>query len=101
MSNSLEIPDALAHDWSGLMALVEATAQRQTVPCRNGQQTPPAWWTSDAPREQTAAATACGTCPVLAQCRAYGIDHTTETGVYGALTDRDRAQVARLRSKAS
>ena len=84
------LPDALAHDWRNLCDLIDATAQRQTVPCRNGHQPPPASWTSDDTTEQTAAATACGPCPVLAQCRTYGIDHPKETGIYGGLTPHQR-----------
>lgn len=89
------MPDALAHDWRNLADLIEATAHRQVVPCFNGTGLPRGHWTSDSLAERNKAATACGPCPVLTQCRQYGIDHPKETGVYGGLTEGERAQAAK------
>ncbi|NYI41502.1 WhiB family transcriptional regulator [Demequina lutea] len=100
MSNLPTMPKSLAHDWRGITALIEATALRQVVPCFNGDETPHELWTSDDTQEQKAAATACGQCPVLEQCRQYGIDHPKESGVYGGLTERQRTQAARANTKA-
>jgi hypothetical protein len=99
MSQMPTLPAALAHDWRGLQDLIDATAQRQRVPCRQGRDKSRSWWTSDNATEQAAAAEACAGCPVLTQCRAYGIDHPKESGVYGAMTEKQRAQAARARSK--
>lgn len=89
------MPVDLKHDWSGLMALVEATAARQLVPCRNGRDVPHGHWTSSDAKERAAAATECQRCPVIVQCRAYGIDHYAESGVLGGLTDPEREQAAK------
>ncbi|NYI42047.1 WhiB family transcriptional regulator [Demequina lutea] len=89
------MPEELHHDWRNLSGLIEATAQRQTIPCRNGRQPPPAWWTFDDITEQAAAAGACTACPVLAQCLAHGVKHPKEVGIYGGLTEKQRASAAR------
>lgn len=91
------LPDVLAHDWRNLCDLIDATAQRQTVPCRNGRNTPHTWWTSNAPTEQAAAGKACALCPVLNQCLAYGIDYPKESGVYGGQTQLWRRAAAKNR----
>lgn len=94
------VPENLAHDWRGITALIEATAERQVVPCRNGRTVPIEFWTSNDTQEQKAAATACGQCPVLAQCTAYGVTHPKEVGIYGGLTERQRNETARANTKA-
>lgn len=47
-------------------------------------------WTSDDPTEQRDAARRCAPCPALTACRAYGLEHHDERGVYGALTETER-----------
>jgi hypothetical protein len=91
------LPADLAHDWRGLSQLIAATAERQPVPCRVADIAPIAGWTSEDPREQAIAATACQACPVLEQCRAYGLNHPKESGVYGGITEHERVRLARAR----
>lgn len=94
MSGLPGMPEALRHDWQNLTELVNAAASRDVVPCRNGEQVPHSFWTSDNAAEQTEAAAACGPCPARDACLAYGIQHPAESGVY-ALTERQRAKAAR------
>ncbi len=89
------IPDALRHDWRNLADLIEATAHRQVVPCFNGRDVSHAWWTSDNASERKEAARECGTCPIVNQCRQYGIDRPKEVGVYGGLTESERTKEAK------
>lgn len=95
MSGLPLMPDSLAHDWRNLSELIEATARRQVVPCFNGTELPRGHWTSESKAERVKAAKECETCAVLTQCRAYGIDHPKETGVYGGLIESQREQAAR------
>ncbi len=85
----------LAHDWRNLADLVDATARRQIVPCRNGQEIPHAFWTSDSLSERNRAAKACGPCAALASCAAYGLANPQESGVYGGLTESQRETAAK------
>lgn len=95
MSNAPTVmPDALRHDWGNLLALIEETAHRQVVPCRNGRTVPPTWWTSDVAKERDAAAKECRACPVLTACRDYGLEHPDEVGVYGGATEWKRTKEA-------
>lgn len=68
----------LAHDVTGLHALIATYAARQDVPCVSGRMVPRDYWTSDVPAERKQAAAECPTCPVLDQCRAFGIRNPTE-----------------------
>ncbi|NYI41244.1 WhiB family transcriptional regulator [Demequina lutea] len=95
MSDLPLMPEALRHSWRNLSALIEATAERQVVPCFNGTDVPRMWWTSDDQRQRAEAATACAICPVLTQCSQYGIDNPKEVGVYGGMSERQRVKVAR------
>ncbi len=88
------MPEALRHDWLNLSALIEETARRQVVPCFNGLGLPHGYWTSESKAERDEAAKDCGACPVVTQCRQYGIDHPKELGVYGGLSERERAKEA-------
>ena len=76
------LPKALAPDWRSLQELLD-TYPWHDVPCRSGQIVPAAYWTSDDPHERELAAEACGVCPAINQCRAYGAKHPKEQGVYG------------------
>ncbi len=89
------MPDTLRHDWLNLSALIEGTAHRQVVPCFNGAGLRHAHWTSDNASERNEAARECATCPIVTQCRQYGIDHPKETGVYGGLNERERVKEAK------
>lgn len=97
MSGLPLVPDSLAHDWQGLTALIEETARRQTVPCINGDQLPREFWTSDSLASRNQAAKACGPCPVLTQCRQYGVQHPREVGVYGGLIESWREHAAEIK----
>ena len=88
------MPETLRHDWLNLSALITETAHRQVVPCFNGNTQQRAHWTSDSAAECTSAARECGACPVVIQCRQYGVDHPKETGVYGGLTEKERRESA-------
>ncbi len=93
------MPKGLAHSWRNLSALVDATHERQPIPCRSDEGVPSLWWTSDNNSEQAAAAAACGPCPLVAPCKQYGIEHPTEGGAYGGLTERQRSKAARAKTK--
>lgn len=99
MSNFPVMPDALRHDYQNLTALVADYAERQTVPCFNGTETPREWWTSDRLSQRNTAAKACGPCPVLTQCRQWGIDHPQEVGALGGLVETDRERAAKEQTK--
>ncbi len=94
-ANFPAMPEGLAHSWRNLTDLVDALSRRQVVPCRNGQDLSHAFWTSDSLSERNQAAKACGPCPVLAQCAAYGLANPQESGVYGGLTEGQREQAAK------
>ncbi len=86
------MPEALAHDWQQLSELIEATAERQDVPCRSGRIMPLSAWTDDDQGTQGLAAEACLHCPVIEACREYGVTHKKEAGVYGGLTEYQRKE---------
>ena len=48
-------------------------------------------WLSENRDAQAAAAAACGPCPALIRCRVYG-RHWERHGVYGGISETDRAQ---------
>ena len=83
MSDHLEIPPGQVRDW---IALQEVLESHRPLPCESD----PASWTADDSREQRYAAHACLDCPVLWECRAYGIKYPDERGAYGGLTFRER-----------
>ena len=83
------VPEALAHDWRQLQDLIAATMRRQPVPCQSHDDATRALWTGTA-AQQTIAARQCPKCPVIAQCRDYGLQHPSEEGVYGGLTPHNR-----------
>jgi len=89
------MPPGLEHSWRNLTDLIDATAHRQVVPCRNGRNVPHAYWTSDSLSERNIAAKACGPCAAITQCAAYGIANPKESGVYGGLTEGQREQAAK------
>ncbi|MGY4642808.1 WhiB family transcriptional regulator [Cellulomonas sp. URHB0016] len=60
------------------------------IPCRLGPADTTACWTSDDPAQQEYAARRCVPCQAVAECRAYGLAHRDEVGVYGGLTDAER-----------
>lgn len=76
------LPNDLAPDWHSLLDLLDTYDWRE-VPCRSGQIVPTAHWTSDDAHERALAAEACGSCPAIGQCRAYGAKYRKEVGVYG------------------
>lgn len=83
-----------AADRSRLLDQIDAHPDYQ-IPCRAAG--PTAWWTSDEPGAQEAAAAACraGPCPALAACAAYGLRWTDELGAYGGMTEKQRRQEAK------
>ncbi len=99
MSNLPVLPLELAHDWRNLADLIEATAHRQVVPCFNGTELPHGHWTSDSLAERNKAAKECGKCPVIDQCRQYGVQHPKESGVYGGLVETQREQIAKEQAR--
>lgn len=80
----------LAHDSTNLYELIAAYASRQDVPCVSGRMCPRDYWISDVQAERKQAAAQCLTCPVLDQCRAYGLRNPNEWGVYGSLDQPQR-----------
>lgn len=95
MSGALVVPENLAHDWRQLQDLIADTVRRQPVPCQTQDEETRALWTGTA-SEQTRAARECLRCPVIAQCRDYGLTHPSEEGVYGNLTQTERKKVAAM-----
>ena len=85
--DSPTMPKQLAPDWASLQELLDRYPFA-TIPCRVSQV--PELWTSTEPHEQSAAAEACDGCPAIKQCRAYGLAHPNELGVYGGLTTTQR-----------
>lgn len=47
-------------------------------------------WVADDAGDQAYTAQLCRWCPALLACRAYGLAHPSELGVYGGLTERER-----------
>jgi hypothetical protein len=47
-------------------------------------------WISEAPTDQENAAWQCRRCPLLDECRTYGLAYSQEAGVYGGLTEQQR-----------
>lgn len=85
------VPDALAHDWRQLQDLIADTMRRQPVPCQPRDEATRALWTGTA-SEQTRAARECSHCPVIVQCRDYGLKNPREEGCYGGLTTQQRKE---------
>lgn len=83
------IPVTLAPDFASLSALLD-TYPHTAVPCRVTSE--PELWTSSDAADQEEAAAQCRTCPALDQCRAYGLKHRKEQGVYGGLTEQQRKE---------
>ena len=90
------MPVHLASDWRSLTAYIEATHERQPVPCRSGEIVEVHYWTSGKPVESVLAAQACAHCPIKAACRVYGIKHPAEAGIYGGMGPKQRKAVAKL-----
>lgn len=70
---------------AGLFELQAAILQAEHAPCVNSL-----LWISDDPEHQEYAAWHCRRCPVLDQCRDYGLKYPHEEGVYGGLTEKQR-----------
>jgi len=85
------LPESVASDWRSLLISLDSFAW-QEIPCRAGDIVPLTWWTSDIEDEQAHAAAACAPCPALRECRAHGLKHIREEGVYGGLTPNARRQ---------
>lgn len=81
------VPEALAPDFASLSALLD-TYDYAAIPCRASDT--PEDWSSDDAGDQATAAKACPPCPAIDQCRAYGLAHRKEVGVYGGLTEKER-----------
>lgn len=81
-------PDRVPH-WRALLSLIEARA-REPVPCRAGGLAVTSAWVAEDDAEQRLAAAACRPCPVLGECREYGLAWPREAGVYGGMTERQR-----------
>lgn len=77
-------------------ALLMRAAERAEIPCR----VLPALWTSDDPRDQVEAVSACRLCPVIALCRAHIATSEEPAGVWAATTPRDRRRPHRARGAA-
>lgn|GEM_PF-2094031 len=93
------LPEALKADYLALAGRVAGVLERGlSVPCHEPQTVPVGWWTSEEHHEQRLAAESCQRCPLQLPCRRYGIGHPKEAGVYGGLTERERAEVARVKT---
>lgn len=85
----LRMPIDQAADWSDLIVAAEDT------PCQSA----PSWWTSEDADYQRLAAAACRGCPLMQDCRDYGLTYRKERGVYGGLTEKDRRAAYRAARK--
>ena len=73
-----------------LASLHEALALADILPCDGDNRV-----IHDDPRVQAQAAPACQRCPALDLCRAYGLRWVDEVGLYGGMTQPQRAVAAR------
>lgn len=71
-----------------------ALAQADILPCDEDNRA-----IHDDPRVQAQAAPACSRCPILDQCRAYGLAWPLEVGLYGGLTHAQRLHKPRAPRK--
>ena len=74
---------AMRTDWAGLGACVTSD--------------PDALFVKGAAQQQ--AKTVCQRCPVVAECLAEALDHRTEFGVWGGMTERERRALLRQNPK--
>ncbi|SDR87801.1 WhiB family transcriptional regulator [Paraoerskovia marina] len=87
-------------DLADLIDAIDATeGSGDRIPCRSGSVAATAIWTSDDADEQLEAASRCESCPVLAECRAYGLAHVREKGVWGGMTASQRKRANRRRPR--
>ena len=68
------VPGAMRQDWAGLGACVSGDPDDLFVKGAAQQQ----------------AKVVCQRCPVIAECLADALDHRTEFGVWGGMTERER-----------
>lgn len=61
------------------------------LPCRSA----PDLWFSDNLADIDRAKRNCARCPIWQECRAWGLDHPDEWGVWGGLSARDRNRMRR------
>lgn len=90
--NPWALPETLKSDYLSLAQLIADTSERDRVPCLAAGVEHTAFWTSSNVEEQQIAARACAYCPVITQCRQYGLRHPEEEGVYGGMTARGRKE---------
>lgn len=91
--NPWVLPEALERDYLSLTQLIADTSERDVIPCLASDVAPVAFWTSSDTEEEQIASQACRYCPVLTQCRQYGLRHPKEEGVYGGLTRQSRKEL--------
>lgn len=77
-----------------LDALNSAIAEAGGVPCAGDDLA-----ISEGEADQHEAAHWCAQCPVMHQCRSYGVAWPREQGVYGGLTARERRQIHNQNTK--
>lgn len=75
---------------AGLFELQAAILRAGTAPCVGST-----LWISDDPADQEYAAGHCTQCPVITECRNYGLTYPHEEGVYGGLTEKQRKHTRR------
>lgn len=75
------VPGAMRQDWAGLGACVAGDPDDLFVKGAAQQQ----------------AKVVCQRCPVIAECLAEALDHRTEFGVWGGMTERERRALLRRR----
>ncbi len=73
------VPGAMRQDWAGLGACVAGDPDDLFVKGAAQQQ----------------AKVVCQRCPVIAECLAEALDHRTEFGVWGGMTERERRALLR------
>ena len=79
------VPGAMRQDWAGLGACVAGDPDDLFVKGAAQQQ----------------AKVVCQRCPVIAECLAEALDHRTEFGVWGGMTERERRELLRQRTDIS
>lgn len=81
-----EQPSIRAEQRADLRQLQAAVSRADwATPCNSS-----ALWISDDPADQEYAAGHCTQCPVITECRNYGLAYPREEGVYGGLTQSQR-----------
>ena len=83
----ITVPEYARAEWG---ELTEALAVSGPVPC---ERDPDDWW-SGQPERVAAAVAGCQGCPVLEECRAYGLVAGERWGTWGGMSAEERRQLA-------